>query len=166
MKLYTWIITAVAIIELALLFFKSALNEILVHWWKSRKERKWKEREDLREAYDCLHKMSSELTTVLFLYHVLGNVSRVEWALYFETYQKPAMVKFSKLQGSLNEIRLRLPKNIRKIVDETYGEMGQKLEETQFDSVQSLDKVKKRIEDITHKVADTMEQLLNYIDSY
>lgn len=165
MKSYTWILIIIIIIETGLLFFKSALNDILVAWYKHKKERKREERQDLRKTYNCLHRMWAELTTTLLMYPIVENADEYKKMHIFETHQKPAMVKFSKLQDSLNELRLRLPKNVRKIVDETYGEMGRKLEETQFDSVQSLNKVKKRIEDITHKVADTMEQLLSYIDS-
>lgn len=166
MKSYTWILIIIIIIETGLLFFKSALNDILVAWYKHRKERKREEREALRKAYDCLHKMWIELTMILIMYPAVENANGYRKMHIFETHQKPAMVKFRKLQNSLNEIRLQLPKNIRKIVDEAYNEMGRKLEETEFDSIQSLDKIKNRIEDITDKVADTMKKLLNYIDSY
>ncbi len=166
MKSYTWILIIIIIIETGLLFFKSALNDILVAWYKHKKERKREERQDLRKTYDCLHRMLNELTMILIMYPAVENANGYKKMHIFETYQKPAMVKLRKLQDSLNEIRLRLPQKVRKIVDEAYNEMGRKLEETQFDSIQNLDKIRKRIEDITHKVADTMEQLLNYIDSY
>ena len=163
MKLYTWIITAVEIIEFGLLFFKSALNEILVGWWKRKKERKREEREYSIKTYQCLSKMFSEFISILFLHQSINDAKPSERQLY-STYQKSALDRFSELRDSVDKIRIRLPGNVREIVDRVLGEMTLKFRDALAGV--SPDKILEKIDVSKEKITRAIEQLLNYIDSY
>ncbi|MBA7509757.1 hypothetical protein ES705_01723 [subsurface metagenome] len=118
-----WII--IIIIQALLLFLKSALNDILVAWYKHIKERKREEREYLIKTYQYLSKMLNEFISIFFLHQSINDAKPSERQLY-SIYQKRALDRFSELQDSVDKIKIRLPENVREIVDRVLSEMTPK----------------------------------------
>lgn len=119
------VLSIVANVVLAiLLFFKSALNEILVHWWRERRAAK-QDRDDaiLRTYMSVLPAATHALTIMSFnLILTRGNPLPTGRALV-EAHQQQAWVQFGRAIKTINDSLPRLPLELQRRVTEDLGQV-------------------------------------------
>jgi hypothetical protein len=119
-----WFILSIVlnIILLLLLFFKSALNEVLLDIYKTRKEKKRKRKEDLIKLRSLLWDFSSAFARTAMFGLIYFRTNHVDELKDIEPAYKASQERFDLTAKSLQDLKFDLDPKIRGRLDEVLTE--------------------------------------------
>jgi hypothetical protein len=152
---------AVNIVLTLLLFFRSALNDIVKEWWSEKRKTRKESRDRLVALRSSLLKLSNTSSLLL----ILTATNQIETDATVKQQMKPHWDAAAKLYGEIREAIVKddplLPSDIRREFKEFDAEMQKATKE-----VLNALLYKERLLEIIQKVTSRIEAIVESVDKH
>jgi len=116
-------------------FFRSALNEIVKHWWIEKKQAKKEHKQQLLDLRSNLLKLSRLSPTILLFQAMINSQEDQDVKAQMFDNSKPTLAQWRDINNSIEENDIHYPRDLRELYAKFRREMGKATEEVFLKSV-------------------------------